>query len=179
MQVENAPSAVESPQGRRVLVAVVDGEPGERIKRWRLEHDPVQAERIPPHSTLCYWVTGIDTEQLGRQVRHAFSEAPTVRLTGVREFEDSQGAFYVGIEETAALNECRRRLYDGSFVDLGDLREWPWHITCVRDSRGRDVAAIRSAAGGLDAGREWRVSRIACLELRGDRYEAVKAWEIA
>ena len=53
---ENAPSSVASPQGRRVLVAVVTGDPGERIQQWREKHDPDQAHRLPPHTTLCYAV---------------------------------------------------------------------------------------------------------------------------
>lgn len=157
---------------------MVDGEAGERIQQWRLEHDPLQAARIPPHATLCYWATGIDIKRLGAQVRHAFPSAPTVRLTPVREFADAQGTFYVGIEEATGLDECRRRLYDGTFASLGDLKEWPWHITCVRDSRNRNVEGIRSAAATLDAGSEWRVRRIACLELRGEQYEPVETWEI-
>ena len=49
-----------SAQGRRVLVAVVTGVIGERVQAWRDEHDPGQARRIPPHSTLAYWPPTVD-----------------------------------------------------------------------------------------------------------------------
>jgi len=157
-------------------VAVVDGEPGAKIQSWRSENDPDQASRIPPHTTLCYWATGLDLPALELQVRHAFPERISVELGGIREFPGSEGAFYIELLRTAQLDAARSRLYDGRHLDLGQPGEWPWHITCVRYPGGRDLTCLREAAKSLSPGKEWEISQIACLELRGDRYEPVATW---
>lgn len=178
MNQENGPSSAESPQGRRVLVAVVTGEPGERIQAWREMHDAIQARRLPPHTTLCYWVDKIDVDALGAQVRHAFAEPVTVRLGSVHEFDNDQHTFYVEVSDTGTLDTVRQRLYDGTHVQLIGLKEWTWHITCVRDSRDRDLDRLREHAKELVIDAAWPVSEIACLELRGDRYEPVASWQV-
>lgn len=175
---ENEPSSTVSPQGRRVLVAVVTGEPGERVQAWREQHDPREAGRIPPHTTLCYWANDFDLVALGQQVRHAFPAAVPVALGGVHEFNGEQGTFYVQLLEAAGLDDARSRLYDGSHLDMGPAREWTWHITCVRDSSGRDLESLRATAAQLHPGEAWLVNRVACLELRGERYEPVATWDL-
>ena len=172
----NGPSGTQSPQGRRVLVALVTGPIGDRIQDWRTLHDPVEAARIPPHATLCYWVPGVEPELLGQQVRHAFAGGVRVRLGAVRRFESEQQTVYVEMEDTGQLDQARKRLYDGRFVELGELREWPWHVSCVRDSRGRDSKALAAATAGLHLNEDWPVNTVACLELRGERYCAVETW---
>ncbi|MGH2585877.1 MAG: 2'-5' RNA ligase family protein [Dehalococcoidia bacterium] len=175
---ENQPSSQPSPQGRRVLVAVVTGETGRRIQAWREAHDPLQARRLPPHVTLCYWPPPDGVEALGEQVRHAFAERVVVRLGAVREFGNEEQTFYVEVLATGQLDEARRRLYDGRHVQLPPLREWTWHVTCIRDARDRDAAPLRRAAADLCVDGDWRVDTVTCLELRGDRYEAVATWAV-
>jgi 2'-5' RNA ligase len=176
--IENQPSSQPSPQGRRVLVAVVTGEAGRRIQAWREVHDPAQARRLPPHVTLCYWAPPDGVEVLGEQVLHAFAEPVTVRLGAMREFDDEEQTFYVEVLDTEPLDAARRRLYDGRHAQLPPLREWTWHVTCVRDARDRDAAALRRAAAELCVDGDWAIDTIACLELRSDRYEAVATWEV-
>ena len=108
------PSEV-SPPGRRVLVAVVTGEVGARIQAWRERHDPEQAARLPPHTTLCYWAPVVEPELLERQVRHAFDRPVAVRLGSVHEFDNQDHTFYVEVLDTADLDAARARLYDGTF----------------------------------------------------------------
>jgi 2'-5' RNA ligase len=177
-QSRNQPSSEASPQGGRVLVTVVTGGAGRRIHAWRERHDPYQAARLPPHVTLCYWPLRDDVEALERQVRHAFATPVSARLGEVREFDNGEHTFYVEVLETAPLDAARRRLYDGAHCRLPSLREWTWHVTCVRDSRGRDLAALRSAARDLALDAEWRIDTVAYLELRGDRYEPVAIWAV-
>jgi 2'-5' RNA ligase len=141
----NRMTSAASPQGRRILVALVTGEAGQRIQAWREQHDAEQAKRLPPHTTLCYWTPDVPLEQLEQQLRHAFPAPVTVRLGPVREFDNDQHTFYVEVEGTEALEECRRALYDGTFVNLPAAEAWAWHITCVRDSRDRDLEELRKA----------------------------------
>jgi len=173
-------SASASPQGRRVVVAVVTGEPGARIQAWRTVHDPEQARRLPPHATLCYWAPALppDDPALGAQVRHAFAEPVVVRLGRVREFGNPDGTFYVEVRDTAPLDAARRRLYDGTHLALPGTPDWEWHVTCVRSSRGRDLAALRAAAGELAVDADWPIETIAYLELRGERYESLAEWHL-
>ena len=178
MTAENAPSSAVSPQGRRVLVAIVTGDPGDRIQRWRLDHDPAQAHRIPPHTTLCYWVPGISMADLGAQVQHAFSRPATAWLGGVREFANDQHTFYVEVSRHSAVDEARTRLYDRTHTELPGHAEWTWHVTCVRDSRERDLPALRAAATRLTLECEWPVEKVACLELRADRYVVLEEWQV-
>lgn len=174
----DAPEASPSPPGRRVLVAVVTGEAGARIQAWREQQDPVQARRLPPHATLCYWAQDADPEQLERQVRHAFAGSVAVQLGAVREFDNGEHTFYVEVGDTDQLDAARRRLYDGTHCPLPSLREWTWHVTCVRDSRGRDRDALRRAAADLSLDTAWTVDTIAWLELRDDVYVTVATWHV-
>ena len=167
-----------SAHGRRVLVAVVTGEPGERIQAWRKRHDPQQARRLPPHATLCYHAPVIDAALLERQVRHAFPRPVTVRLGAVREFDNAEHTFYVSMDRNAALDDARRRLYDGKHLALPGAPSWTWHVTCVRDSTSRDQRALREAALALRIAEKWLVDTIAYLELRGEVYEPVATWRV-
>lgn len=167
-----------SPQGRRVLVAPVTGEIGERIQAWRLAHDPAQARRLPPHATLCYWAPTVAPALLEAQVRHAFAAPVAVRLGGVREFANRELTLYVEVRETATLDAARARLYDGTHLALPGRPDWTWHVTCVRSTRGRDPAALRDAARELAFDAPWRLETVAYLELRGDRYEPLAEWRI-
>lgn len=176
--METAPEPSTSSQGRRVLVAVVTGEAGARIQAWRARHDAVQARRLPPHATLCYWAQDAEPEQLERQVRHAFAEPVAVHLGAVREFDNGEHTFYVEMGDTDRLDAARRRLYDGAHCLLPPLREWTWHVTCVRDSRGRDRDALRRAAADLARDSSWTVDTIALLELRDGVYEPVATWRV-
>jgi 2'-5' RNA ligase len=172
----------ESPNGRRVLVAIVTGAPGEIIQAWRERYDPVQALRLPPHATLCYWVNDADLEALGQQVRHAFPDPVEVRLGDVHEFTNRDGTFYVGVGDTAALDQARERFFDGSFLTLQGPRDFTWHVTCVRYPDDARREELRLAA--VDLAREiaidpvWRIDTVACLELRGDRYNPVRTWSL-
>lgn len=169
----------ESPQGRRVLVALVTGEAGEIIQDWRLRNDPEQARRIPPHATLCYWIPDVSMDALDAQVRHAFPEPILVRLGGVEEFDNVDRTFFIEVHDTGQLDEARERLFDGTVVDLpGRDRHWTWHVTCVRKSIGRNVAHLREAAQALNLETGWTVDAIACLELRGDCYHELVRWKV-
>lgn len=174
----NAPSSTASPPGRRILIAVVTGALGDRIQRWRQEHDPREARRLPPHTTLCYWAPVLKPDLLERQVRHAFGAPVRVRLGGVREFDNDQQTFFLEVLDTAPLDAVRERLYDGRFVPLPGYHAWTWHVTCVRESRGRDRGALRAAAGGLRLDAFWYVNTVAYAELRGDRYEPLATWSV-
>jgi hypothetical protein len=174
----NQPSAATSPQGRRILVAVVTGAPGDCIQRWREVHDPEQARRLPPHATLCYWAPAGDSEAVERQVRHAFSEPVTVRLGCVQEFDNEEHTLYVQVQNTATLDSARQRLYDGQHCNFPPLREWTWHITCVRDSRNRDLKSLREFAAALTLDTTWRVDTIAYMELQGSAYAPLALWSV-
>lgn len=174
----------ESQQGRRVLVAVVTGEPGERIRRWRERYDPVQARRLPPHTTLCYWPPVLSPDgqpSLEAQVRHAFDRPVEVWLGDVREFGNADHTFYVEVTRTEALDRARRRLFDATHVALGGRTEWSWHVSCVRygnDRTADELADLRRAATELRVQAPWTVDTIAYLELRGDRYEPAAEWRV-
>ncbi len=169
----------ESPQGRRVLVALVTGDAGDSIQEWRLRNDPQQARRIPPHATLCYWIPDVTMAALDAQVRHAFPGPIPVRLGGVREFDNVDRTFFIEVHDTDCLDEARERLFDGTIIDLpGRDRHWTWHVTCVRKSIGRNVAQLREAAGSLALDTDWEIDTIACLELRGNRYDEIHAWNL-
>lgn len=178
MSQENAPSSVVSPEGRRILIAVVTGTVGEQIQSWRERHDPVQARRLPPHTTLCYWAPTSDPSLLERQVRHAFASPVEVHLGAIREFDNDQRTFYIEVVRHAPLDEARRRLYDGTHLALPASGEWPWHVTCVRESRGWDIESLRQAATDLQLHRDWRIDTVSYLELRGDEYLALATWNL-
>jgi 2'-5' RNA ligase len=176
--MENQPSGDASPQGRRVLVTVVTSNAGDRIQQWRQTHDPQQARRLPPHVTLCYWAPKDGLDSLEQQVRHAFTDPVAVHLGAVKEFDNKEHTFYVEVGDTAPLDAARLRLYDRVHCDLPPLREWTWHVTCVRDSRHRDLDELHRAAATLCLDTEWRIDTVACLELRGDVYEPVATWTV-
>ena len=168
-----------SPPGRRVLVAVVSGEVGARIQAWRERHDPEQAHRLPPHTTLCYWAPVVEPELLEKQVRHAFDRPVAVRLGSVHEFGNKDHTFYVEVLDTADLDAARARLYDGTFLELPGRPEWTWHVTCVRYGIRRDLDELRRLVTELEINATWQVDTIAYLELRGDRYEPLAEWRVA
>jgi 2'-5' RNA ligase len=151
----------------------VTGEVGRRIQAWRERYDIVQATRLPPHATLCYWASVAPDAALAAQIRHAFPAPIEVRLGAVREFENSEHTFYVEVLETAELDRARERLYDRTHVELPRRLglDWSWHVTCVRDSRGRDREVLRRLAAELTLDATWRIERVAHLELHGDRYQ--------
>src|SRR5262245_43178687 len=167
-----------SPPGRRVLVAVVTGEVGARIQAWRERHDPEQARRLPPHTTLCYWAPAVEPALLERQVRHAFDSPVSVRLGSVHEFGNADHTFYLEVLDTAGLDAARARLYDGTFLDLPGRSDWTWHVTCVRYGNRRDLDELRRLATELTIDAVWQVDTIAYLELRGDRYEPIAEWRL-
>lgn len=172
-------TSTPSPQGRRILVAVVTGEPGRKIQAWREENDPQEAKRLPPHTTLCYWAPDVPEDVLEQQVLHAFSEPVSVRLGGVKQGDNDQRTFFVEVTQTEELDHALRRLYDGTHVEMPDLNGgWKWHVTCVRDSRERDLDALWQAAKQLELGCQWRVSQVAYLQLNGERYEEIASWSV-
>lgn len=171
-------TSAASPQGRRILVAEVTGEAGRRIQAWREQQDPDQARRLPPHSTLCYWAPALPADELQRQVLHAFQEPVTVRLGCVKQGDNDQATLYVEVCEAEALDGALQRLYDGTFVALPPVDHWRWHVTCVRDTRGRDMDALWTAARGLEMECTWRVDKVTYLELYGDRYEELACWRV-
>lgn len=176
-------SDTPSPSGRRVLVAVVTGPLGEAIQAWRQEHDPKQARRLPPHTTLCYWAPPVDdADALDRQIRHAFPAAMTVMLGGVHEFTNRDGTFFVEVQDTSALDAARIRLFDGRFCSLDGQQDFTWHVTCVRYPDDAKREALRDAANALTATIAarpvWTVDSIAWLELRDGVYEPLRTWTL-
>lgn len=174
---------IPSPNGRRVLVAVVGGPLGEAIQTWRETHDPKQARRLPPHATLCYWAPQEDqADALERQIRHAFPTPVQVTLGGVHEFTNRDGTFFIEVSDTGALNAARARLYDGTFCPLDGQQDFTWHVTCVRYPEEAKRDAIRDAATELSteiaAMPTWTVDTIAWLELRDGVYEPIRTWAI-
>jgi hypothetical protein len=172
--MDGAPSA----PGRRVLVAVVTGEIGARIQRWREQHDPEQARRLPPHTTLCYWPPTVEPALLERQVRHTFDRPVSVRLGGVHEFGNRDQTLYIEVLDTADLDRARTRLHDGTHFQLPVRDDWTWHVTCVRYGRTGNLAALKQAAASLHLEAVWQIDTVAYLELRGDRYETVAEWRV-
>jgi 2'-5' RNA ligase len=169
----------DSPQGRRVLVAVVTGEIGERIQNWRERYDPEQARRLPPHATLCYWASDGDLARMEQQVRYAFDRSVSVKLGRVREFDNADRTRYLEVLETAELDAARERLYDGTFAAFERQHgNWTWHVTCVRYAKGRDTEELRLAADELSIDTTWTIDRVAYLELQGDRYVPLADWQL-
>jgi 2'-5' RNA ligase len=170
-----------SPQGRRILLAIVTGEAGARIQRWRETHDSEQARRYPPHATLCYWVPE-DSSGLDAQVTHAFPAPVTVGLGGPRLFDNPDRTLYVDVQRHHALDEARMRLFDGTHLSLSGRNEWTWHVTCLRRTAERtdeDVAELlASARRDLTLDCEWVVDEVAHLVLDDDRYRRVRTWYI-
>ena len=167
-----------SPQGRRILVAEVTGETGRRIQAWRRQHDPEQAARLPPHSTLCYWVPDVPADDLELQVLHAFQEPVTVHLGCVKQGDNDQGTLYVEVSQASALDGALKRLYDGRYVEFPPVDHWRWHVTCVRDTRERDLDALWAAARELHIDCAWHIEKVSYMQLCGDRYEALACWQV-
>ena len=166
------------PVGRRVLVAVIGGDLGERIQRWRLTHDARQAGRLPPHLTVCYRPpVDIPATTLERQVRHAFPSPITVRLGAVFVLSHPEAPLVVSVHATENLDRARRRLFDGTHAPMGGREVWPWHITCVRYGAKRDREALLDRARTeLALDDAWTIDALSYLELRDGRYEPVAVW---
>jgi hypothetical protein len=137
---------MQTPVGRRVLVAVVRGQAGNQIQAWRERHDPKQAARLPPHLTVCYRPPEAPLQQIEAQVLHAFSGPVTVRLGGVFVLAHPEAPLAVSIHNAHQLDLARKWLFDGTHVQMGGRREWPWHITCIRYGLSRNREALLSAA---------------------------------
>lgn len=162
-----------------MLLAIVGGEPGARIQRWRERWDAEQARRYPPHATLHYRVPHeVPLPELGRQVRHAFAEAVTVRLGGPAIFENKARTLYVQLLETAALDAAQDRLHDGTIAALPLPAHHEWHVTAVRTSADAPADVFRLAERELSIDQPWRIDRVALLELRGERYEVLDEWSV-
>lgn len=168
----------ESPPGRRILIAVVTGAVGDAIQRWREDHDPEQARRIPPHTTLAYWAPTVDPASLDAQVHHAFPEPVRVRLGAAQTFANADRTIYLPVLDTAGLDAARVRLYDGTHLPLARDRDWEWHVTCVRYARDRDHEALLAAAALLPSEAPWSIETVAYMELRGGRYESLATWTV-
>ena len=170
-----------SEQGRRILIAPVEGEPGDRIQAWRLAHDPEQAKRYPPHLTLCYDPPIADTPEalaaLERQVRHAFASPVPIRLGGVAQFGDGHRTLYVRALQTEALDEARLRLFDGTHLAFPPLRPWPWHVSCLRNAAHAPFDLIDEARAALDFDVSQEVGAVEYRELRGQTYEVIARWD--
>jgi hypothetical protein len=164
--------------GRRVLVAIVTGEIGRRIQEWRERHDPTQTCRIPPHATLCYRPGVVESARLGAQVRHAFDRPITVRLGAVREMGNADHTFYVEILDSSGLDEARERLHDATYVELPKMDWWPWHVTCVRYGRTRDLDQVRRLTSELVVDAPWQIDTVAYLELRDGIYHTLAEWRV-
>ncbi|HEU0163397.1 MAG TPA: 2'-5' RNA ligase family protein [Thermomicrobiales bacterium] len=173
----------DSPDGRRVLVAVVTGKVGETIQAWREQHDPEQALRLPPHATLCYWAPEIEQiDLLGAQVRHAFDRPIAIELGGVHEFDNDDGTFYIEVNGTAELTEARHRLFDGSHLQLQGRSDFTWHVTCVRYPDNAKREELRVAAESLSvaiaANPVWTIDTVAWLQLRDGIYQPLATWNV-
>jgi hypothetical protein len=170
---------METPPGRRVLVAVVTGQLGARIQAWREEYDPKHAARLPPHLTVCYRPPDAPLAALEAQVRLGFPQPVDVRLGPVFVLAHREAPLAVGVLETAALDAARRRLFDCTHAEMGGRDEWPWHITCVRYGHNRDRDALLAAAAEeLALDDPWTIASLSYLELRNGRYEPVAEWEL-
>jgi hypothetical protein len=83
------------------------------------------------------------------------------------------------VRDTQGLEEAHGRLYDGAHVALPHRNGWLWHVTCVRESRGRDKKALTEAARQLRINDDWTLNTISYMELGADgRYEAIATWEM-
>jgi hypothetical protein len=174
----NRMTSERSPEGRRIIAGLVTGPHGERIQAWRERNDPQQARRLPPHITLCYWAPVIDADRLERQVRHAFPGPLPLWLGSVKVGDNEQRTLLVEVLHSERLDEARARLYDGRIVALPPLDHWRWHVTCVRDTRGRDLDALLVEAQELAIEAPWTLDTIAYMELRGEVYQEVARWRL-
>jgi hypothetical protein len=101
-----------------------------------------------------------------------------VRLGGVREFDNDEHTFYVEVLDTAPLDRARGRLYDGAHAALPLLKEWTWHVTCIRNSRRCDPHELRVHAQKLTLDAPWMVDTVSFMELRGDRSKPLATWHV-
>lgn len=170
--------APESQQGRGILLAIVTGEAGERIQRWRQAHDAEQARRYPPHATLCYWVPD-DIDALDAQVRRAFPQPVEAALGGPHIFDNEGRTMYVEVLDHDALDLARERLTDGTHLDLPGREGWTWHVTALRRTEGVSPEVLAAAEHKLAIDAPWRVEEIAYLVLVGDEYERRRTWLLA
>jgi 2'-5' RNA ligase len=166
-----------SPQGRGILLAIVNGEVGERIQQWREARDPGQARRYPPHATLCYWVPD-DASGLDAQVAHAFPTPIRVRLGGPHIFDNPDRTMYVEVQQHEELDAARARLVDGTHLTLPTRDRWTWHVTCLRRTVGIAADVIEAARRELLLDCTWEVDEIAHLQLDGDGYRRVATWRL-
>jgi hypothetical protein len=169
---------MESPVGRRVLVAPVRGQPGARIQAWREKYDARHAQRLPPHLTVCYWPpVDVSLAALEAQIRHAFPRPVTVRLGPVFVLNHREAPLAVSVHDTADLDAARHRLFDATHCQMGGRHEWPWHITCIRYGHARDRESLLAAAAQeLALDEPWLIDQISYLELRDGRFEPVAEW---
>ncbi len=172
-----APDAsAASPPGRRIVVAVVTGAIGDAVQRWREEHDPEQARRLPPHATLCYWAPTVDPDLLERQVRHALPGPIPVRLGTIHHFTNRDRTLYLPVEDTEALDEARVRLYDGTHLALAKDHDWDWHVTVVRYGRHRQTDWLLAEGVPLPDDGRWMIDTVAYMELRDGQYHDIARW---
>jgi hypothetical protein len=170
---------MQPPIGRRVLVATVNGRLGAQIQSWRERYDAKHAQRLPPHLTVCYRPPDAPLDMLEAQVRHGFPGAVTVHLSGVFVLPHREAPLAVQVIQTAELDAARRRLFDGTYTQMGGRNDWPWHITCVRYGHSRDRDALLAAAAQeLALDEPWTITQVSYLELRDGRYEPVIEWDL-
>src|SRR6188768_4047230 len=100
--------AMQFPVGRRVLVAVLTGPAGDQVQAWREKYDARQAQRLPPHLTICYRPPLEPLEALAAQVRRGFPAPVAVRLGPVFVLAHREAPLAVSILDTAALDDARR-----------------------------------------------------------------------
>jgi 2'-5' RNA ligase superfamily len=168
-----------APEVRRVLVAVVAGDVGQRIQTWREAHDAWRAKLLPPHLTLCYRPPHAPLELIEAQVRYAFPQPITVRLGGVTELPNRDRTLVVEILDAAALDTARQHLFDATHVAMGGYREWPWHITWVRYGVRCDSAALLALAEhDLRFDAPWTIDSVSLLELHDRQYSPVAEWRL-
>ena len=172
--------SASSPPGRGILLAIVTGEIGERIQRWREMHDPEQARRYPPHATLCYWVPDVSDalDTLDAQVRHAFPAPIEVALGGPHIFENPGRTMYVEVRDHATLDAARQRLTDGTHLELPGREGWEWHVTCLRRTDGVTAEVLAAAEDELQIDAPWLIVELGYFVLVGDEYERRRTWHL-
>lgn len=172
-----------SEQGRRILIAPIEGAAGERIQAWRLVHDPAQARRYPPHVTLCYDPPHDDSPAargaLAQQVAHAFPAAVPVHLGGVHRFSGGTETLYVEVLAHEALDAARERLFDGAHARFPVLRPWPWHVSCLRNAATASPDVVAAARAALALDEPYAIAAVEYRELQGEVYEVLERWELA